>query len=144
MSRPAFILETVGREVTLACSYSGDLAPSDWFQQLVPLLEDTRPTRQVEIRWWKDGKIKTMARYELSHPDGQVLAGPGAPTGDYLPDGELPPGPGYELQVALFTFDDGADRLATPGDPMSRETRWALDAAAGVSLFPQHSELRHV
>lgn len=131
----AFIADTVGAEAKrVAELYDGAAEPAARFIEAIPeLCDDGRAPREIWLRWWDGDKLCFAQRYELSHPSGKVIAGPGGRSGEYVPDGAIPKVAGLEFDIAVYFWDDGMEQLMVHGD--GRLNRRALEHTARARVF---------
>ena len=105
-----FILATFGRELARVCTYDRGDVFRDAILADLPEIHEQLGIVTAEIRWWKDGELKRLSRYEFT----RLVKDQADSDGEYEPDEELPPTPGYKLQVALITARGGC--VANPAD----------------------------
>ena len=96
-----FILATFGEELKRACTYDrGDSFCDGVLADLLTIHEHFGIVA-VEIRWWKQGECRVGIRFAYNY---DIVVAPQAECVEaYVADCELPPEPGYKLQVAITT-----------------------------------------
>ena len=134
MNRVEWIALTIGLEVRRAAEHTEQLDVATLFDE-----HDHSDTRTVDIRWWYDGKLKSFQRCRVLTPDDTDNTSSLIRPGPYVPDGYLPEGPWWQVQIVVYSDDvdiNALDETIVSGSSLTTlEVQRSIDASIGACTY---------